>query len=45
MRLDKCGVCGGRVFVNAVDNHGNKYRGCARCVIVLPPELRKERSE
>jgi hypothetical protein len=33
-RPEQCAVCGGRVFVDAIDNHGQPYRGCARCRIV-----------
>jgi hypothetical protein len=40
-RLGLCWCCGGSEFVDAVDNRGEAYKGCARCVIVLPPELRK----
>ena len=35
----KCHSCGGFEFVDAIDNHGKPYRGCARCVIVWPAHL------
>lgn len=35
-RLGLCWNCGGSEFVDAVDNHGCHYEGCARCIIVLP---------
>ena len=38
-RPDRCPSCGGTEFVEAVDNHGQPYIGCANCTIVLPPEL------
>jgi hypothetical protein len=31
--VDCCSACGGTELVDAVDNHGQPYRGCARCVI------------
>lgn len=33
---ERCACCGGSEFVDAVDNHGLPYRGCARCIITLP---------
>lgn len=42
-RAERCSNCGGTEFVDAVDNDGQRYRGCARCragagpsVIALP---------
>lgn len=35
---DRCGTCHGTKLVKAVDNHGEEYLGCARCVIVLPAD-------
>ena len=40
-RQGRCMSCGGKEFVKAVDNHGEEYEGCARCVIVIPPELQQ----
>lgn len=33
---DSCNSCGGTEFVQAVDNHGKPYLGCARCIVSLP---------
>lgn len=44
-RTEWCSNCGGSDFVSAVDNHGQAYMGCSRCVIVLPEELAKELRE
>lgn len=30
-----CRACGGADMVDAVDNDGRPYRGCARCTLVL----------
>lgn len=38
---ERCGVCGGTRFVKAVDNHGEEYLGCARCVIVMPEDVER----
>lgn len=32
----KCASCGGVRFVDAVDNHGKVYRGCANCRVRVP---------
>lgn len=32
---EKCSSCGGRSFIDATDNLGQQYRGCARCRIVV----------
>lgn len=40
-RLGLCWNCGGSRFVEATDNHGQRYMGCANCVIVVPEALRK----
>jgi hypothetical protein len=39
MRRDRrrCLICGGTKMVEAVDNTGQQYLGCACCVVVLPP--------
>jgi hypothetical protein len=34
-KIERCGSCGGTVFVAAIDNDGKPYRGCARCVVVV----------
>jgi hypothetical protein len=34
LRGVRCPSCGGSVFVPAVDNDGEAYRGCARCSLV-----------
>lgn len=36
---DRCPACGGPCGP-AVDNYGQPYQGCLRCVIVLPEDLR-----
>jgi hypothetical protein len=33
---DACIGCGGTETIEATDNHGDRYIGCARCVIVDP---------
>lgn len=35
-RVDRCNSCGGTEFVQAVDNDGKAYFGCARCIVCLP---------
>lgn len=35
-RADRCTSCGGTEFVQAVDNDGRSYPGCARCIVCLP---------
>jgi hypothetical protein len=39
LHVDRCASCGGTQFVPAVDNYGNPYPGCIRCVLVdsTPP--------
>lgn len=32
-KREQCAICNGREFVDAIDNYGQRYRGCARCVI------------
>lgn len=34
-----CGVCGGYALVDAIDNHGQPYRGCARCRLMTLEEI------
>lgn len=36
----RCSNCQGTAFIPALDNLGNRYMGCARCV-VAPPQLRR----
>lgn len=36
---ERCGHCGGRDFIDAIDNDGERYRGCSRCTIHLPSEV------
>lgn len=36
---ERCGNCGGTEMADVVDNFGHPYKGCARCIISLPPEL------
>ncbi len=36
-KQQRCVSCGGSQFIDAVDNHGQSYQGCARCVVVWPP--------
>ena len=38
-RAGLCVACGGNEFVQAVDNTGQSYEGCARCTIVLLPDV------
>lgn len=38
-RDDRCGVCGGRQFIEAVDNFGNRYVGCDRCRLLTMDEI------
>lgn len=33
LRRERCTICGGTEFVDAIDNLGKRYRGCARCVV------------
>ena len=30
---DRCGICRGSEFVDAIDSNGHPYRGCARCSV------------
>ncbi len=39
-RTERCLICGGTEFVDAVDNDGESYRGCAKCVVTLPDAAR-----
>lgn len=39
-RIEHCSFCGGTEFVDAVDNHGEAYRGCGRCII-LPVDFKR----
>jgi len=36
---DRCGCCGGTRLVDAVDNFGRQYRGCASCRILSLAEI------
>jgi hypothetical protein len=38
---NRCTSCGGSETVPALDSAGNSYMGCARCVVVVPPQLRR----
>lgn len=43
---ERCGNCGGREFVRAIDNEGKAYPGCARCTVNhLPPEVLQKLQE
>lgn len=42
---ERCGNCGGRDFVPAIDNDGRAYNGCARCILVMPPEVLEKLQE
>ncbi len=42
-RDGRCPSCGGTRWINAVDNFGQPYTGCANCVLVLEPKLRPRR--
>lgn len=30
---NRCKTCGDTALIDAVDNHGNTYRGCAKCKV------------
>lgn len=36
-RGNRCALCG-TPCAPYVDNHGQRYMGCPRCIITLPPE-------
>lgn len=36
-KREQCGICGRTAMIDAVDNYGNSYRGCARCRVVGGP--------
>lgn len=36
MTRERCTSCGGSTFINAIDNHGQSYRGCAMCRVGPP---------
>lgn len=38
--MTRCSNCGGMEFVDAIDNDGERYRGCAKCVVTLPDAAR-----
>lgn len=38
-RPDRCAACGSTELVDAIDNHGQPYKGCTHCVIVLPDDM------
>lgn len=42
---ERCGACGGREFVRAVDTNGRAYPGCARCILAVPPEVQAKLEE
>lgn len=35
MKAERCRACGGNLWVECVDNDGQKYVGCACCIIVF----------
>lgn len=41
-RPDRCASCGGSDLVDAIDNHGRPYRGCARCRVLRSPTVSAE---
>lgn len=36
--IERCKSCGGSELVNAVDNHGQAYRGCGQCRVLREVE-------
>jgi hypothetical protein len=44
-RRGHCCICGGSEFVEATDNHGNRYLGCMRCTIVPVADIARRQRE
>jgi hypothetical protein len=45
-RPKACGICGGTATIDAVDNFGRPYKGCANCRILSLDEIERiERTE
>lgn len=42
---ERCRSCGGRTLVDAIDNFGHAYRGCATCRIVSLATLARNPDE
>lgn len=40
---DRCGICRGSAFTDAIDSNGHPYRGCARCSVASPAKPRRWR--